>query len=144
MNSVLKKIIFNLAKLSRTDQYWVLKHLSPEHRTQFDNLQGTLLLQKARKFRHLTCPDIPCDNQIQLPKACHQLRQEDSLFIAIILEQGQFSWEKFFLHSCPHQDHIQQCLTTQVKTIKTATKYYLFEQWQKELSFHDQLETVHG
>lgn len=145
MNNEFKKILLKLVKLSRTDQRWILNQLTPCQRAHFEQLQGTALLKDAYKFRHLTyswptsTPDTPA-----LPTVCQKLSQEEPLFIAIILEQGQFAWEEIFLHQCQHQVQIEEQYHTQVPQLKPATKYYVFQQWQQQLSFSEQLETAHG
>lgn len=145
MNNEFKKIILNIAKLPRSDQKWVLNQLAPKQREQFKQLQGDSLLQDAYKFRHLPCPEVPqITKETQLPDACQQLSQKDPLYIAIILEQGQFTWEQLFLQNCMQKNQITGHLHTSVKELKPATKSYVFQQWQANLSFQEQLETTHG
>ena len=145
MNKEFKKILLNLANLGRADQQWVLKQLTQKQREQFKKLQGDVLLKEARKFRKLPCPQLPQIQQtIQLPEACAALRQEVPLYIAIILEQGQFNWEQTFINTCDQRDEIAEQLGTRVKDLKPATKSLVFQQWQTELSFEDQLRTTHG
>jgi hypothetical protein len=145
MNHEFKKILLNLARLPRSDQQWVLKQLTANQREQFSKLEGHSLLSNARKFRKLPCPSLPhLKHEVQLPEACQQLRQTDPLYVAIILEQGQFSWEQQFLQTCAQKHKIREQLRTQVKELKPATKHVVFQQWQGELSFNDQLETAHG
>lgn len=144
MNHEFKKIVLNLAKLPRKDQLWVLKQLSFAQQEQFNQFNGHELLNKARKFRKLGMPELSLKKEPSLPAYCMQLRLEEPLFIAIILEQGAFAWEKNFLQSCLHQQQIIEQLERNVPTLKTATKSYLYQQWQQQLSFAEQLESVHG
>ncbi|EHL30350.1 hypothetical protein [Legionella drancourtii] len=145
MNNELKQILLNLAKLPHTDQQWVLKQLTAKQNAQFNKLQGHSLLRDARKFRKLSAPQIPMlQQEIPLPEACQQLHQEDPLYIAIILQQGQFSWEQQFLATCPQKHPINELVQTEVKALKPATKSLVFQQWQAQLSFQDHLETIHG
>ncbi len=143
MNNELKKIVLNLAKLKPADQRWVLKQLTPIQREQFEQVQGHALLKEANKFRHLPCPKL-APKEFTLPEFCQKLSQEDPLYIAIILEQGQFSWEHRFLETCMQKQKIQEELTSQVQKLKSASKLYLFQQWRKQLSFSEQLEVPHG
>ncbi|MDR3501311.1 MAG: hypothetical protein P4L79_01850 [Legionella sp.] len=143
MNNDLKRIVLNLAKLKPADQRWVLKQLTPIQREQFERVQGHALLKEADKFRHLPWPKLP-QKEVSLPEFCQRLSQEDPLYIAIILEQGQFSWEHMFLEACMQKQKIQEELTAQVHKLKSASKLYLFQQWQRQLSFSEQLEMPHG
>lgn len=98
---------------------------------------GVLLLKRNRQKKRQQL-------LIELPEACQKLLQEDPLYIAIILEQGQFSWEQPFLQTCAQKNRIKEQLNTQIKELKPATKLYVFQQWQTQLSFNDQLEATHG
>lgn len=159
MNRQFKKILLNLVKLSRFDQRWVLNKLSPEQRERFNALQGDSLLLEARKFRDLSCNEVsrlglgptkvltPSQDSMlgQGPTYNREiLRQEDPLFIAIIINQGQFEWEQEFLNTCEHKDQIKEHLDIDIHKIKLATKSYLFQQWQSQLDFQAQLETARG
>jgi hypothetical protein len=144
MNNELKRIVFNLAKLKPVDQRWVLKRLTPIQREHFASVQGHVLLKEANKFRHLPCPELAPKKEFNLPEFCQKLSQEDPLYIAIILEQGQFTWEHMFLETCMQKQKIQEELATQVQQLKSASKLYLFQQWQRQLSFSEQLEVPHG
>jgi hypothetical protein len=146
MNNTFKNILLKLVQLPRRDQRWVLQQLNSQQREQFNALQGNSLLSDAYKFRNVSySQQIPQIKQnTTLPKACLTLRQADPLFIAIILEQGQFTWEEQFLQSCAQNNPIKELLDTQVKDLKSATKSYLFQQWQNQLSFDDHLGTAHG
>lgn len=143
MNNELKRIVLNLAKLKSADQRWVLNQLTPTQREHFVSMKGHALLKEANKFRHLPCPQ-PIVKEFSLPEFCQQLSQQDPLYIAIILEQGQFAWEPLFLETCMQKQKINEQLTTQVLQLKPAAKLYLFQQWQKQLSFSEQLEVPHG
>ncbi|MFJ1268013.1 hypothetical protein ACD661_05550 [Legionella lytica] len=143
MNNELKRIVLHLAKLKPADQRWVLNQLTPIQREQFANVEGHVLLKEANKFRHLPCPQL-VPKESSLPEFCQHLSQEDPLYIAIILEQGQFHWQHSFLETCMQKQKIQEELTTQVQQLKSAAKLYLFQQWQRRLSFSEQLEVPHG
>ena len=145
MNNELKQILLKLAKLPPRDQQWVLKQLNTQQSAQFIQLQGHSLLSAARKFRKLSAPPRPKLQQATpLPQVAQQLHQKDPLYVAIILHQGQFSWEQQFLASSPEKQQINELLHTQVKALKPATKALVLQQWQAALSFQDHLETTHG
>ncbi|CAM4395218.1 MAG: hypothetical protein LEGION0403_FIIPPAGN_00800 [Legionella sp.] len=143
MNNELKRIVLNLAKLNPADQRWVLKQLTPIQREQFASVQGHALLKEATKFRYIPSPKL-APKEFSLPEFCQQLSQEDPLYVAIILEQGQFAWKEMFLETCMQKQKIQEQLANQVQQLKSASKLYLFQQWQKQLSFSEQLEVPHG
>lgn len=145
MNNELKQILLRIAKLPRRDQQWVLKQLTAKQSAQFNKLQGHSLLSDARKFRKLSASPTPMIKQeTPLPEVCQHLHQEDPLYIAIILQQGQFSWEQQFLASCPQKQQINELVQNEVHALKPATKSLVFQQWQAQLSFQDHLETTHG
>lgn len=145
MNNAFKNILLKLARLSDRDQRWVLQQLNPQQRQQFNMLQGNSLLSDAYKFRNVSCTHpIPQIKHTPLPEVCMTLRQAYPLYVAIILEQGQFNWEEPFLQTCAQKNQIQALLDNEVKDLKAATKIYLFQQWQKQLSFDDHLGTAHG
>lgn len=141
MTNSFKRLLLKIAKLSRSDQAWILKQLKPEQKEQFKQLQGDKLLQSARRFSHL--PETPDRLQTQqlnaLPAFCHALSQHPALYIAMILKQGQFDWQHQFLASC--EQNIEELLQT--NAIKYATQLFVFKQWQTQLSFSEQLETSH-
>lgn len=121
-----------------SDQRWLLKQLTPQQKRAFTQHKGTSLLYAARRFANLPLPksqvEKPC-----LPNLCDELKTQSPLYVAIILEQGQFAWEKDFIHEYQHVLPMDA-----VVALKTATKLALFNQWQKSLSFSAQLEVEHG
>lgn len=141
MTNSFKRLLLKIAKLSRSDQAWVLKQLKPEQKEQFKQLQGEKLLQSAHRFAHL--PETPTLQQTQQPNAlptfCHALSQYPALYIAMILKQGQFDWQQQFLASC--EQNVDELLQT--NTIKPATQFAVFKHWQTQLSFSEQLENSH-
>lgn len=144
MNSEFKKILLNLAKLPQADQRWVLKQLTLKEQEQFTALQGSTLLRKALRFRCLPSqPAIHLDQSPELPAVCKQLREDEPLYIAIILDQGRFGWEQQFLQTCAHQEQIKEQRDTYVTALKPALKTYIFQKWQIQLSFKEQLEETH-
>jgi len=140
-----KKLLLKIAGLSLGDQKWVLKQLTQEQKKQFTFHQGYSLLSKARRFRKLPISQPPqIQNMIQLPELCKELGQKEPIYIAIILEQGQFKWESDFLRTHEQNTKIKQLLDNVVGMIKPATKATAYRQWQTQLDFVDQLETLHG
>lgn len=145
MNKEFKKILLQIATLHRTDQKWILKQLTEEQSVQFNRLQGSSLLSQAQRFRGLVFADlVPDTKEPQLPALCSTLEQQEALFIAIILEQGQFSWQNQWLATHPLRENIISLSRTRVPAIKPATRLTLFQQWQTQLDFSDQLAVSHG
>lgn len=145
MNKEFKTLILKIANLPLTDQKWVLGQLTTSQLEQFTQWQGNSLLNKARQFRKLPYPKLPqISKTIQLPDVCKELKQQTSLYVAIILEQGQFEWEQQFLQSIEQRDEIIQLINETVGFIKPASKACVFRQWEMQLSFIDQLENISG
>ncbi|MCL9682633.1 hypothetical protein [Legionella maioricensis] len=145
MNNEFKKLLLKIANLPLADQKWVLNQLTPKQLKQFTQWQGDSLLNKARRFRKLPCPQLPqISPSPPLPDLCKQLTQQSPLYIAIILEQGQFKWAQEFIESHEQREEIKQLIHEGVCFIKPATKKCTFKQWQDRLSFMEQLENIHG
>jgi hypothetical protein len=145
MNNQFKTLLLKIVALPLKDQRWILSRLTPKQQEQFTQLQGNSLLGKARRFRKLPYPQLPpIAKPAQLPELCKELKQQAPLYIAIILEQGQFEWEQLFLQTNEQREEIKQLIKQVVCLIKPATKSYTFRQWQTSLSFVDQLESIHG
>lgn len=139
-----KKILLQIATLSLADQKWILNQLPEQQQEQFSQLQGTTLLNQAQRFRHIDCTEINQETtEYQLPALCHNLAQQDPLFIAIILEQGQFPWENQWLETHIQGEKIKG-LNHLVQSIKPATRLCAFRQWQTQLDFTDHLAVPHG
>lgn len=145
MNKEFKKLLLKIAGLPLADQRWVLSQLTPLQQEQFAQQQGNALLNKARRFRKLPYPQLPKSAAtIKVPDLGEPLNQQPPLYIAIILEQGQFEWEHQFLHSNIQRDEITRLINEVVCLIKPATKSCTFTQWQTQLSFSEQLENING
>lgn len=147
MIKALKEILIKIARLSKADQRWVLQQLSERQTTLFNQKQGKQLLQESRRFRKLTLQtkDATTPSPL-LPFYCQNLAHSPSLYIAIILEQGKFSWEKEFLQGFDPQAEIKEAMANSLPLLKDATKKLLFEQWQlkrADLSFATYLEQQH-
>ncbi|WP_298627863.1 hypothetical protein [uncultured Legionella sp.] len=144
MNKEFKHLLLKIAALPLNDQTWMLRQLTAEQHAQFHQLQGNDLLSQARRFRTLPCPEITPPSSPSLPTLCHDLRQEDPFYIALILEQGQFHWSEQFLRSHEHGEEIQYLMNDKIGMLKSGTKLSVFKHWQNQLSFEDQLVTSHG
>ncbi|CEG57445.1 hypothetical protein [Legionella fallonii] len=144
MNKEFKKLLLKIAQLSLKDQNWILNQLSPRQQKQFVQQQGIVLLDKARKFRKLPLSQLPLATHApQLPDVCSGLMRLEPFYIAIILEQGNFSWTQHFLRSNEQGEQIKRLIEEVVCMLKPATKAHAFQQWQRELSFKEQLEHLH-
>lgn len=142
MNKQLKQLLLTLAKMSTRDQRWIIEQLPPELQQRFIQLQGPDFLQQAAKFKSVAKMPTQDNGSLaaELPEFCEQLASNAPLFIAIILEQGCFSWQALFFK---HYDCIQATLQ-QLKSIKSATKAHLFNQWQQQFSFEELMGDEHG
>ena len=143
MNSDFKKIIVRVASLKSRDQKWLLKHLGLREKALFHQLQGPLLLKEAKRFKGLRCWELNCPEAPTLPLLCQRLKVQDPLFIAIILEQGQFPWEVHWLNTLENKELIVAHRAL-VSSIKPLTRAIVFKNWQSTLSFAGQLESTHG
>lgn len=143
MNSDFRKFIVRIASLKSCDQKWLLKHLGVKEQAVFNRLQGPLLLKEAKRFKGLTCQEVKSAKAPTLPLLCQNLKQQDPLFIAIILEQGQFSWESHWLNTLEDKERIEIHRRT-IQSIKPLTRATLFKNWQSALSFAQQLGSTHG
>jgi hypothetical protein len=145
MNKEFRKLLLKIAALPKTDQKWMLNKLTTSQQQQFERLHGNVLLREAKRFQKLspvnTAPEKPV---IQIPSFCQELMHQEPLYIAIILEQGQFAWQEPFLKSLDQEEYIKQLLDEQVSFIKPLTKSNVLKQWQTHLSFDDQLAISNG
>ncbi|MDP3269466.1 MAG: hypothetical protein Q8M40_10505 [Legionella sp.] len=145
MNKEFKQLLIELAKQSYADQKWILSQLPDKQREQFNRLQGDSLLKKAHRFRNVSINDISQLKDIaKLPAFCEALCQKHPLFIAIILEQGQFQWSEQFLETNYQSDEIRRFLNEETNKITPATRHSLFKNWQERLDFKDQMESING
>lgn len=145
MNNKLKRLILKIVALSSADQQWIMGKLTADQQKKFEQYQGKELLDQAQRFRKLTCPKtITIEHEVQLPALCQHLMQQEPLFIAIILEQGEFHWKQQFLNSLTNGNEIQQLIYDQVSSLKPITRLATFKIWQDQLDFDDQLVIPHG
>jgi hypothetical protein len=137
MTNSFKRILLKIAGLSEKNQCWLLEQLNPEQQKRFVQHRGLSLLDEARHFAHVVPPERASEPEPEVEGNYPDLGVYSPLFVAIILEQGEFSWTERFLnqyqHSLPNATHL-----------KEATKQALFQEWQKTRSFAEQLEMSDG
>ncbi|MBA2655978.1 MAG: hypothetical protein H0U70_03235 [Tatlockia sp.] len=146
MTRALKEILLDMVNLTLADQRWILANLREAEGQIFNQLQGERLLQEARRFRNLK--KIP-GTEPQRPQLanfhCQALKNYCSLYISILLEQGQFSWQQQFLSFYDPNQTIRKTLrSAELKHLKIAAKQALLEHWQNKQSFSHHLEQKHG
>lgn len=145
MNKEFKKLLLKIAQLPLNDQNWILNQLSSDQQKQFVRQKGIILLEKARQFRQLPDPLLPLVSNVpQLPELFEGLMQLEPLYIAIILDQGNFTWTQQFLERNEQAELIKRLTHEVLCFIKSATKARAFQHWQSQLSFKEQLEHLHG
>jgi hypothetical protein len=135
MNKNLKQILLKIAQLPQTDQCWINKHLSLKQQEIFNKLKGEKLLQKARRFSKLRTQNLNSSFTIPLPNYCQHLANQPPLYVAIVLQQGNYHWQESFLQSFDSQGLISHLLKTELGDIKSSTKKMLFKHWENSLSF---------
>ena len=140
----LKHILVSIAHLPSSDQRWIIRQLTPDQLTTLDQWQGLTLLQDAQRFRSLKPKRFDMAPPAPLPAYCEYLATQSPLYIAIILEQGLFSWRTIFLKRFDTNGIIQSLLDNQVVDIKPSVKQALLTEWGHSLSFEMHLESAHG
>ncbi|ARG96962.1 hypothetical protein [Legionella micdadei] len=147
MSNQLKSILLKIARLPKTDQRWIIDQLSKEKKTLFKQINGVQLLHQAQHFRKLK-GDIslligsgPLNSDLYKRLANHS-----PLYIAIVLEQGQYDWQNDFIRAFDQDGKIKTLLKTQVKQLKLSPKQALFKQWEntQSLSFDNYMESMNG
>lgn len=140
-----------MVRLPKTDQRWILRQLSKEQYLAFEEKQGLRLLEEAQRFKHIhirDLPSTPCMNHIkpetELPLFCEELATQTPLFIAIIIEQGNYPWADLFLNQYDSKNLIKKMLEDKVPELKPVVKSHLFQEWMQNPSFDSYLETEHG
>ncbi len=135
-----------ISRLSHQDQRWLIKNLSPEARLRFEAQGGDKLLLNAQRFRKLkvAAPQITAPKAISLPSYCQELANQHPLWIAIILEEGQFTWKDKFLTLYDLEGYINTALEECVPSIKHIARSTLFQHWQNQLSIDAHWEINHG
>ncbi|MBA2709673.1 MAG: hypothetical protein H0U57_03650 [Tatlockia sp.] len=140
----LKEILLKIGRLPKADQRWILSKLSASQKNQFCEMQGEQLLAKAHRFRSLkskraSLPNLP----IIAPPHMHALAAFCPLYVAILLEQGQFSWRQQFLDLFDKENKIKNLDNSdELNQLSKATKQVLLKLWEKP--FADYLEINHG
>lgn len=143
MNKRLKDILLAIAKCPSADQRWILRQLPPMLHARFEQYDGSKQLQMAQRFRTFNI-QINATPISPLPNECASLSTRAPLYIAIILEQGLFSWTNSFLKQYDKGGKIQSLLEDQVTHIKPLVKIALFHEWKNPIAFETFLEDSHG
>jgi len=135
-----------MARLPSSDQRWILRQLPTEQLLTFKRYQGLELLQAAKRFRRLKIKHLalPLDSPKPLPACCQQLASKAPLYVAIVLEQGSYSWQAQFLQQFDTDAAIRTFLENQVPDLKNLVKHKVFREWEKTLSFEEHLEDCYG
>lgn len=145
MISQLKKILVAIAGLSKRDQRWIIDHLTPAEKSVFIQMQGPQRLEQASRFRHLSVKQQLLPSGLPIPPVeWETLRQQPTLFIAIVLEQGQYAWHQRFLEQFDKEGHIQNYLNNKVTRLKPLVKKTVFDEWTASFSFEACLRSHHG
>lgn len=145
MTNTLKPILLEIASLKQRDQQWILKQLPEELARKFNQKKGLQLLATARRFLGLKARDnLPKVSISPLPSYCQALANKSPLYIAIILEQGNYAWKNNFLSQFDDSKAVNMALDTQLIDIKLAVKALVWQEWQQTLSFDQHLENDHG
>ena len=143
----LKEILLTMAQLPGADQQWILQQLPIKALETFKAKQGLTLLQQARRFRSLKTNKlaIPFEkSSLSLPDYCQQLATKSPLYVAIILEQGNYPWTANFLKQFDNHKLISTALENHTPDIKFTIKQALFNEWNSLYSFERYLDDQHG
>lgn len=150
MNNYLKQILLKIARLSKADQRWIISKLAKKEAQLFNQAQGEQLLQYANHFRKLKKAATEPQKSSLFP-VCEkgenigsQLAYLPKLYIAIVLDQGNYAWHENFLCRFDTDGSISHLLNTHIKLLKQATRQALFKQWQATFSFSEAMENNHG
>lgn len=141
MTNSLKPLLLKIASLKPCDQQWILQQLPDTLAHKFQQKKGLQHLAMARRFLGLTpCDDLSTVTINPLPDYCHMLAHKAPLYVAIILEQGNYPWEKRFLCQFDEFKTIDDALNRHLADIKPAVKKAVWQEWQHTLSFDQYLE----
>jgi hypothetical protein len=146
MTRNLKKILLKIGCLSKSDQRWIMAKLSESEKAIFRQMQVEKLLSTARRFRTLQNEQMPLPLSPQfMPPNLQSLANYCPLYIAIVLEQGQFSWQQQFLSLFDHKGEIETLFCSdKLMQLTSATKQALYKHWEKSQTFDRYLEQHHG
>lgn len=136
-----------MAQLPPADQRWILKQLSTKALEKLKAKQGLTLLKEAQRFRGLKTNKfvMPVDNFLpSLPDYCQQLATKSPLYIAIILEQGNYPWQAAFLKQFDNHHLISRALENHAPDIKLTIKQALCNEWDSLNTFEHYLSDKHG
>ncbi|KTC68305.1 hypothetical protein Lbir_2907 [Legionella birminghamensis] len=114
----LQDILLAIGKLPIRDQQWVLSKLPETSKRKLDKAQS--------HPRESHPPELITDTS--LPVYCNDLAGKDRLYIAIVLEQGQFIWKERFLSEFSLFEELN-LLEESLKNISDSSKKILYEEW---------------
>ncbi|RAP36955.1 hypothetical protein B1207_05865 [Legionella quinlivanii] len=114
----LQDIVSAIGKLALRDQRWILSKLPEAKKKQLDNMSEN---QKAAVSNTMIEDD--------LPGFCRSLATKDPLYIAIILEEGQFIWKEQFLNEFNLLDRINS-IETSLANISNTSKSLVYAEWE--------------
>ena len=138
-NAVLSQILLKISRLPAVDQRWILSKLSENQRKRLKNESGITWLQELQGLK-----TEPVIIEKKLPSCAYDLAIKPPLYSAIVLEQGDYSWEDDFLQEFDKEGAIQECLKFKAPALKLLTKQAVFQDWQTMRSFDSYLEKNHG
>lgn len=149
MNKTLKILMLKISKLSLKNQQWIKSQLNPHQLQLYKRLNIDQLLLEARKFKQLPTAAFEQEPKLEknpfvLAPYARELAEQEPLYIAIILNQGHFNWEHEFINVYKHPQHITELLSKLDVHIKESTQKIVFQQWQSQLSFAEQLGVSHA
>lgn len=152
MDKNFKELLVKIARLPRADQRWILRQLSDDQLSTFNQNQGMELLEEAQRFRNLKTKNLltlmnnpqTLDEKDPLPLFCEQLAKKNPLYAAVVIEQGGYPWESIFLQKFDSDGLIKKSLENQVPDLKALVKNTLFKEWEQSLSFENHLENENG
>ena len=140
MNNVnLSNILQKISRLPSVDQRWILRKLPENQRDLLKKESGISWLQELQGLK----PE-PVLIQNKLPTYAYDLAAKPPLYTAIVLEQGNYSWQDNFLQQFDEDGNIRKSLEFKTPTLKILTKQAVFNDWQNMRSFDSYLETDHG
>lgn len=134
MNNELKHILLKLARLPWRDQRWILRKLSKVQKKTFLHHEGKQLLIQARRFRTMKFSI----HTTPLPDYSQDLAHHHPLYIAIILEHGNFPWKQQFLTNFDKEKQIDNHFET-LEKISLASQKIVFNLWKSKRSFEEHL-----
>lgn len=148
MVNQLKHLLLRLAQLPHVDQRWVLQQLPAAQLTTLNKYDGLRLLKSAQRFKKVRINNLPSQQtalpNTPLPGYCEELASKSPLYVAIVLTQGDYTWQTLFLERFDTSGLIRDAIERQVPDLKIIIKETLWQEWENSLSFAYLMESVHG